>query len=117
MIDARALNLMKPSAYLVNTGRGALVDETALVHAVLEGRIAGAAIDVLPVEPARSGHPLLGLENVIVTPHVAFYSEQAIADVQRRAAVHVASALSGDVPGHVVNPEVLSRTTCRLGPR
>jgi len=117
IIDEDALGLMKPTAYLINTSRGALVDEAALVRALRDGRIAGAAIDVLDHEPASPDHPLLGLDNIIVTPHAAFYSEEAISDVRRRAATHAAAALRGDVPEHVVNPQVLSQMTCRLRPR
>jgi D-3-phosphoglycerate dehydrogenase len=116
LIDEGALALMKPTAYLINTSRGALVDEAALARALHDGSIAGAAIDVLDEEPASPEHPLLGLNNVIVTPHAAFYSEEAIIDVRRRAASHVASALRGQVPEHIVNSQVLSQPTCRLRP-
>jgi D-3-phosphoglycerate dehydrogenase len=115
IINQQALRTMKPTAYLVNTARGALVDEDALFLALTEGWIAGAALDVLAVEPAPSSHPLLGLDNVIVTPHAAFYSEEAIADVQRQAASHVAQALRGEMPSNVVNPAVVSEPTFRLG--
>jgi D-3-phosphoglycerate dehydrogenase len=114
LIDEPALALMKPTAYLINTSRGALVDEVALARALREGWIAGAAIDVVEIEPAPPEHPLLGLDNLIVTPHAAFYSEEAIIDVRTRAASHAASALRGQVPAHVVNPEVLSLPSCRL---
>jgi D-3-phosphoglycerate dehydrogenase / 2-oxoglutarate reductase len=84
MIGERALSIMKPSAYLINTARGALIDEAALVRAVEEAWIAGAALDVLATEPPPSDHPLLHMVNVTVTPHAAFYSEQAVADVVGR---------------------------------
>lgn len=71
LIDARALAAMKPSAYFINVGRGASVDETALVQALAAGRLAGAAIDVFAEEPPSPGHPLYGFENVIVSPHVS----------------------------------------------
>jgi glycerate dehydrogenase len=79
LIDARRLPLMKPSAVLVNTGRGALVDPEALAQALREGRIAGAAIDVLEVEPPPPSHPLLAgdIPNLLLTPHVAWASEKA----------------------------------------
>jgi D-3-phosphoglycerate dehydrogenase len=105
---------MKPTAYLVNTARGLLVDEDALYHALTENWIAGAALDVLLVEPADPRHPLLQLENVIVTPHAAFYSEESIVDVRYRAASNVAQVLRGEVPSNLVNPAVLSQSNCRL---
>ena len=114
IIDKEALRAMKPTAYLVNTARGLLVDEDALFHALTQGWIAGAALDVLAVEPALPAHPLLGLDNVIVTPHAAFYSEEAIADVQRQAAEHVAQVLRGEMPSNIVNPAVVSEPTFRL---
>jgi glycerate dehydrogenase len=85
MIGARELSLMKPTALLINTGRGQLVDESALVDALRVGRIAGAGVDVLSNEPPREGNPLLELEipNLVVTPHVAWASResmQALAD-------------------------------------
>lgn len=114
LIDARALRRMKPTAYLINTARGAMVDEAALRQALVEGRIAGAALDVLSQEPPPADHPLLGLDNVILTPHAAFYSQEAIADLETRAAQHVAQALARQVPDHVVNPAVLAQANCRL---
>ena len=71
MIGARELRAMKSSAYFINVGRGATVDEPALAQALAEQRIAGAAIDVFAQEPPPAGHPLYGLDNVIVSPHVS----------------------------------------------
>lgn len=114
LIDAAALRRMKPTAYLINTARGAVVEEGALRQALAEGWIAGAALDVLSQEPPPPDHPLVGLDNVILTPHAAFYSQEAIADLETRAARHVAQALAGQIPDHVVNPAVLSQPNCRL---
>lgn len=114
LIDAPALRRMKPTAYLINTARGAVVEEGALRQALVEGWIAGAALDVLSQEPPPPDHPLVGLDNVILTPHAAFYSQEAIADLEARAARHVAQALAGQIPDHVVNPAVLSQPNCRL---
>lgn len=114
LIDAPALRRMKPTAYLINTARGAVVEEGALRQALVEGWIAGAALDVLSQEPPPADHPLVGLDNVILTPHAAFYSQEAIADLEARAARHVAQALAGQIPDHVVNPAVLSQPNCRL---
>jgi D-3-phosphoglycerate dehydrogenase len=114
LIGRAELALMKPTAYLINTSRGALVDEDALLSALREGRITGAALDVLRAEPPPADHPLLALDNVIVTPHAAFYSETAIAELQTKAARNVATVLDGGVPATVVNPEVLDRPNFRL---
>jgi D-3-phosphoglycerate dehydrogenase len=108
LIGERELRAMKSSAYLVNTSRGALIDELALERALTEGWIAGAALDVLVEEPPPPGYRLLALDNVIATPHAAFYSEPAIAER------NVAAVLAGQVPATLVNPEVLDRASCRL---
>jgi D-3-phosphoglycerate dehydrogenase len=114
LIGEVELRAMKGSAYLINTSRGALVDEGALARALNEGWIAGAALDVLSQEPPSPGHPLLGLDKVIVTPHAAFYSEAAIAELETKAAQNVADVLSGRVPAALVNPSVLDRSSLRL---
>ena len=98
MIGEAELRAMQPTAYLINTSRGALIDEAALVRALSEGWIAGAALDVLVEEPARPDQPLLALDNAIVTPHAAFYSESAIKELVTKAARNVASVLRGEVP-------------------
>jgi D-3-phosphoglycerate dehydrogenase len=114
LIGERELGLMKPDAYLINTSRGALVDEAALARAVKEQRIAGAALDVLAVEPPLESNPLVGLDGVLVTPHVAFYSEEAVTELQTRAAANVAAALSGRLPEAIVNQAVLDRPELRF---
>jgi D-3-phosphoglycerate dehydrogenase / 2-oxoglutarate reductase len=108
LIGEAVLRAMKPAARLINTSRGALVDEAALVRALDEGWIAGAALDVLATEPPPADHPLLGRPNVIVTPHVAFASAEAVEELRRRAAEHVACVLRGERPPHIVNPAVLA---------
>jgi phosphoglycerate dehydrogenase-like enzyme len=84
MIGADALATMKTDAVLVNTSRGAIVDEAALVAALREGRLAAAGLDVFATEPVENDNPLLGLDNVVVTPHVTWYT----ADTMRRYLVH-----------------------------
>jgi D-3-phosphoglycerate dehydrogenase / 2-oxoglutarate reductase len=116
LIGEAELRAMKPTAYLINTSRGALVDEDALARAIRENWIAGAALDVLSLEPPRANHPLLGFESVLVTPHAAFYSQEAIVELETRAATNVAEVLSGRVPAAVVNPAVLNRPDLRLRP-
>ncbi|MDX6619130.1 MAG: D-3-phosphoglycerate dehydrogenase / 2-oxoglutarate reductase [Gaiellales bacterium] len=117
LIGEAQLRRMKSTAYLVNTSRGSLIDEDALLVALRDGWISGAALDVLAEEPARAGHPLLALDNAIVTPHAAFYSATAIAELQTKAARNVASVLRGEVPATIVNPGVLELPAYRLGAR
>jgi D-3-phosphoglycerate dehydrogenase len=117
MLDARALRQMKPTAYLINTSRGAVIDEAALAQALADGQIAGAALDVLAHEPPGPDHPLLRSPNAILTPHAAFYSEAAIADLQRRAAEQAATVLRGELPPNIVNPAVVQQPNYRAGAR
>lgn len=103
LVDEKFLHAMKPTAILVNTARGAVVSEEALVKALQEGTISGAAVDVTETEPLQEGHPLLALNNVIITPHVAWYSEQAVLSLQRKVAEETVRVLRGERPLHVVN--------------
>jgi aminoglycoside phosphotransferase (APT) family kinase protein len=107
LIDTRFLAAMKPTAYLLNTARGAIVDHKALARALREGRIAGAGLDVFEYEPLPSDHPLLSSDRLIATPHVAFYSEESLASLARSAAENVAAILDNRRPPSVVNPEAL----------
>lgn len=116
LIDGAALRRMKPSAVLINTSRGALIDEAALVQALAEGWIAGAGLDVLVNEPPPTDHPLRRLPNVILTPHAAFYSDAAVAELQEKAARNVADVLQGKLPRPIVNRGVLEQANCRAFP-
>ena len=115
LINARTLRLMKPGAYLINTSRGPIIDEAALVQALTEKWIAGAALDVLVKEPGDLSNPLLGLDNAIITPHASFYSEAAIEELEQKAAERVVLALRGETPPNIVNPAVVARADYRLG--
>jgi D-3-phosphoglycerate dehydrogenase len=100
---------MKPTAYLINTARGPIVDEAALAAALDAGHLAGAALDVMPQEPPVDS-PLVGRANVIITPHTSFYSEESLVDLQVKAAEEVVRVLSGQAPRNPVNPEAVQRT-------
>jgi D-3-phosphoglycerate dehydrogenase len=106
LFSADSFRRMKRSAYLINTARGPIVDEIALAAALDEKQIAGAALDVMENEPP-SGSPLLGRENVIITPHTSFYSEESLVDLQIKASEEVVRVLSGKPPRNPVNPEVM----------
>jgi len=103
VINAEALALMKPTAVLINTARGGLIDELALDEALKAGRIAAAALDVLSVEPPPPDHPLLRNPRAMITPHSAWYSEDANQDVRVRASEEVLRVLSGERPRCPVN--------------
>jgi len=109
MFGEEALRKMKPTAFLINVARGKIVDQAALCLALQQGRIAGAALDVLETEPPRPDDPILQLSNVILTPHSAWYSEQSRVDMRRRAVGQVVSVLKGELPYSLVNREVLEK--------
>jgi D-3-phosphoglycerate dehydrogenase len=109
IVSREALATMKPGAVVVNTSRGGVVDEPALVDALREGRLAGAGLDVFAEEPLPTNHPLLSLPNVTVSGHIGFYSEEATRQGQRDAAQQVADALDGRPPAFLVNKQVLER--------
>ena len=113
LLNEEAFHQMKPTAYILNTARGGIIETDALYSAFTKGEIAGAGLDVLAEEPPRSDEPLLASENVTLTPHAAFTSEESIYDLEVTAAAEVARVLTGRMPESVVNPEVLSRPTLR----
>ena len=112
-IDNQALELMKPTAYLINTSRGPVVDEQALIKALRSGKIVGAGIDIFEQEPLSSDNPLLSMDSVICTPHVAGSSEIGWETIRRRAGEEAARLLRGERPEVIVNPEVLGRLGIR----
>ena len=103
MVKAEHLALMKPTAYFVNCSRGAVVDENALVEALQQKKIAGAALDAFEVEPIPADHPLMKLDNVIMTPHSAWHTKESMWEMQLVAARQVALVLKGEKPEHCVN--------------
>ncbi len=104
LIDARRLALMRPTAVLVNTARGGLVDLDALATALATGRLMGAGLDVFEHEPPDPKHAIFNLPNVVVTNHIGWYSEEAMRDVQRKAAEEAVRVLQGQPPRHWLNP-------------
>ena len=104
LFNADVFGQMKPTAYLINTARGAIVDEAALAQALEAGQLAGAALDVLSQEPPTAS-PLLGRSNVILTPHMSFYSVESLIELQTKAAGEVVRVLAGGAPRNPVNPE------------
>ena len=106
LFNADVFRRMKSGAYLVNTARGPLVNDKDLADALDAGRLAGAALDVLPEEPPVPDSRLLGRDNVILTPHTGFYSEESLVDLQVKASEEVVRVLTGQMPRNPVNPEV-----------
>jgi D-3-phosphoglycerate dehydrogenase len=109
MIGTEQLKKMKKKAILINAARGGIVDEKALYKALKEKEISGAGLDVLEQEPIQKDNPLLTLDNVIITPHMGWYSEDAVDEVQRIIAEQVLECLQGKVPINLVNKEVLKK--------
>lgn len=107
LIDATRLARMKPSAYLINVARGPIVDQRALYAALREGTIAGAGLDVFEDEPVDPNEPILGLENVVVTPHGICWTDECFLGNGRSACASILDVASGQVPRHVVNRAAL----------
>src|SRR5450755_5138225 len=108
MFNAARLNLMKPAAYLINTARGGLVDEKALYDALVSGKLAGAGLDVFAQEPPPVGHSLFDLPNVILAPHVAGVTREAVDRMSEQTARNILSALDGEpIRQNVINQDVL----------
>ena len=102
LFNAETFAKMKPGALLVNTARGPLIDEPALVQALKAGQIGGAALDVVATEPLPKNSPLIGHDDIILSPHTAFYSEEALVELQTKCASDVARVLSGEPPVYPV---------------
>ncbi len=113
LINEDNLKLMKPTAYLINTSRGPVVQELGLLRALQDGWIGGAGIDVLETEPPSAGNPLFKLDNVLLTPHSGFYSDASSAQLPGRCGAEVARVLTGRTPLNLVNPSVRERLDLR----
>jgi D-3-phosphoglycerate dehydrogenase len=103
LVDEAALSLMKPTACLINTSRGGLVDHAALWNALEHDRLGGAALDVFDPEPPDLAQPLFQDERVVVTPHTAFVSAESVRELRERVARQILDVLEGRRPEHVVN--------------
>jgi D-3-phosphoglycerate dehydrogenase len=109
MIGKREFAMMKQTAYIINTARGSIIDEYALQNALQTGQIAGAALDVFETEPLKPNHPFLDLDNVIVTPHIAWCTHESLRRVNLIVAREVKNILQDQTPDlrYVANPEVI----------
>ncbi len=115
MLGVEQLKLMKKTAFIINTSRGAVIDESALYDALIRGDIAGAGLDVLATEPVKLNNPLLRLDNVILTGHSGHYSDQVWDEQARRPAEEVIRIMDGQWPQGWVNPEVKAKFIERWG--
>jgi D-3-phosphoglycerate dehydrogenase / 2-oxoglutarate reductase len=106
LIGERELKMMKRSAFLINTSRGKIVNQTALIKALEEGWIAGSALDVYEKEPLDPDNPLTKLSNVILTPHSAWYTDAALERLKDTVVTQIKCILKNEKPPHIVNPEV-----------
>jgi D-3-phosphoglycerate dehydrogenase / 2-oxoglutarate reductase len=113
-IGARELALMKSSSFIINYARGPIVDESALYVALRDRKIAGAALDVMEQAGPPAEHPLFQLDNVLVTPHIAFLSQQSVHELEIRTAQAAVDVLQRRMPQYLVNPEVLPHARARL---
>lgn len=107
LINEDKIRLMRKRPYIINTARGAIIDEKALYKALKEGWIAGAALDVFEIEPPPENNPLFELDNVVLTPHIAWYTEEALRRLEMSAVEEAIRILRGELPRNIVNREVL----------
>jgi len=114
LVGEREFGKMKKKPIVINTSRGPIVDEKALIQALIKGQISGAGLDVLEKEPPDPQSPLLKMENVVLSPHVSFYSVESISELKRRTAKNVADVLTGRWPRSVVNREVKGKVRAQL---
>lgn len=114
LIGEHELGLMKPTAFLINCARGPIIDESALITALKDRQISGAGLDVLEQADPPADHPLFQLDNVLVTPHVAFLSQQSVLELEVRTAKATVDVLQGRMPEFLVNPAVLPHSRVKL---
>lgn len=114
LIGAKELALMKPSAFLINCARGPIIDEAALYLALRDGKIGGAGLDVMEQGAPSADHPMFQLDNLLVTPHVAFLSQQSVHELEVRTAQATVDVIQGRMPEFLVNPPVLPHSRIKL---
>jgi len=114
LFDSTLIKKMKRGAILVNVARGNIVDTDAICAALLQGHLSGAGLDVTDPEPLPKGHPLHSIPNVIITPHMAWYSEEALWNLRQQIVADVCAARDGRLPQSLINPEVLKSSRFRL---
>lgn len=114
LIGKEQFKIMRSDAFLINAARGPLIDENALRWALTSGEISGAGLDVLVDIAPGTDHPIVGLDNVIVTPHTAFFSQEAVLELEERAAAEVGRVLRGEMPENPINSEVFPKTRAKF---
>ncbi|MHB8566151.1 MAG: 2-hydroxyacid dehydrogenase [Nitrososphaerales archaeon] len=114
MINAKTISKMKDGVFIINTARGPLIDHTALVDALKSGKIGGAALDVLQTEPPKPDDPIFDFENVVLTPHIAYYTSEAIGRLEMSAVDHAVDMLQGKMPRNAVNGKEINRIKSSL---
>jgi D-3-phosphoglycerate dehydrogenase len=114
MFGSAEFKQMKPTAVIINTARGAIIDEKALCQALSEGLIAGAGLDVTNPEPPAPDNPLLKLDQVLVTGHFAYFSETSVRELHVKSAEAIVSALQGKFPPFLANPDITKQPNCRI---
>lgn len=117
LLGAERIAAMKPDALVVNVARGPVVDDTALIAALSEGRIGGAALDVFSTQPLPPEHPYFSFDNVIVTPHMAGITEESMERMGVGAASEALRVLAGELPANLRNPEAVDKYRARFAPR
>jgi len=115
LIGEMEFTKMAKRPVIVNTSRGPVIDEKALLRALETGQVSGAGLDVVETEPPDPGNPLLKMENVVLSPHTAFYSEESVSQLKRDAAESVAAVLQRRWPKSVVNRDVVGKTRASIG--
>ena len=113
MISEKELQLMKSDSFLINAARGPLIDEDALYTALKTGAIGGAGLDVMVENIPAKNHPLMSLDNIIITPHTAFFSQESTLELEHRAAQEVVSVYKGKMPDNLINKSVLTHSNPR----